>query len=140
VPVLLRPGTLTRAQIASACGERLWLPDELPGAAPRASGTLESHYAPQAKVRLMDANKLQAALDVLGPDAAAIAVYARSPLRTRSPHYRRMPDDAIETARQLFAVLRDFDAAGVKLIWIETPPDAPDWEGVHDRLRRASAA
>jgi L-threonylcarbamoyladenylate synthase len=140
VPVLLRPGTLTRAQIESACGERLWLPDELPGAAPRASGTLESHYAPQAKVRLMDANKLQTALDVLGPDAAAIAVYARSPLRTRSPHYRRMPDDAIETARQLFAVLRDFDAAGVKLIWIETPPDAPEWEGVRDRLRRASAA
>jgi L-threonylcarbamoyladenylate synthase len=140
VPVLLRPGTLTRAQIESACGERLWLPDELPGAAPRASGTLESHYAPQAKVRLMDANQLQTALDVLGPDAAAIAVYARSPLRTRSPHYRRMPDDAIETARQLFAVLRDFDAAGVKLIWIETPPDAPEWEGVRDRLRRASAA
>lgn len=140
VPVLLRPGTLTRAQIESACGERLWLPDEMPGAAPRASGTLESHYAPQAKVRLMDAKNLQAALDVLGPDAVAIAVYARSPLRTRSPHYRRMPDDAIETARQLFAVLRDFDAAGVKLIWIETPPDAPEWEGVRDRLRRASAA
>ncbi|MBK6005816.1 threonylcarbamoyl-AMP synthase [Ramlibacter ginsenosidimutans] len=140
VPVLLRPGTLTRAQIESACGERLWLPDEMPGAAPRASGTLESHYAPQAKVRLMDAKNLQVALDVLGPDAGAIAVYARSPLRTRSPHYRRMPDDAIETARQLFAVLRDFDAAGVKLIWIETPPDAPEWEGVRDRLRRASAA
>ena len=140
VPVLLRPGTLTRAQIESACGERLWLPDEMPGAAPRASGTLESHYAPQAKVRLMDAKNLQVALDLLGPDAGAIAVYARSPLRTRSPHYRRMPDDAIETARQLFAVLRDFDAAGVKLIWIETPPDAPEWEGVRDRLRRASAA
>ncbi len=140
VPVLLRPGTLTRAAIESACGERLWLPDELPGAAPRASGTLESHYAPQAKVRLMDAKNLQAALHVLGPDAGAIAVYARSPIRTRSPHYRRMPDDAIETARQLFAVLREFDAAGVKLIWIETPPDTPEWEGVRDRLRRASAA
>jgi L-threonylcarbamoyladenylate synthase len=140
VPVLLRPGTLTRAQIEAACGERLWLPDELPGAAPRASGTLESHYAPQAKVRLMEAKQLQAALDVLGPDATAIAVYARTALRTRTPHYRRMPDDAIETARQLFAVLREFDAAGVKLIWIETPPDAPEWDGVRDRLRRAAAA
>jgi L-threonylcarbamoyladenylate synthase len=139
VPVLLRPGTLTRAEIEAACGERLWLPDELPGAAPRASGTLESHYAPQAKVRLMGAKQLQAALDVLGPDAGAIAVYARSALRTRTPHYRRMPDDAIETARQLFAVLREFDAAGVKLIWIETPPDAPEWDGVRDRLRRAAA-
>lgn len=139
VPVLLRPGTLTRAQIEAACGERLWLPEERPGAAPRASGTLESHYAPRAKVRLMDARSLQAALDVLGADAAGIAVYARTALRTRSPHYRRMPDDAVETARQLFAVLRDFDAAGVKLIWIESPPADADWDGVRDRLQRASA-
>lgn len=139
VPVLLRPGTLTRAQIEAACGERLWLPDELPGAAPRASGTLESHYAPSAKVRLMDARSLQAALDLLGGDAGAIAIYARTPVRTRSPHYRRMPEDAAETARQLFAVLRDFDAAGVKLIWVEAPPDAPEWDGVRDRLRRAAA-
>lgn len=140
VPVLLRPGVLTRAQVEAACGERLWLPEELPGASPRASGTLESHYAPQAKVRLMDARSLQTALDVLGADAAAVAVYARSFLRTPTPHYRRMPDDAVETARQLFAVLRDFDAAGVKLIWVETPPDAPEWDGVRDRLRRAAAA
>jgi L-threonylcarbamoyladenylate synthase len=140
VPVLLRPGVLTRAQIEAACGERLWLPREMPDAAPRASGTLEAHYAPTAKVRLMEAKSLQTALDVLGADAAAIAVYARSALRTRSPHYRRMPDDAVETARQLFGVLRDFDAAGVKLIWVETPPDTPEWEGVRDRLRRAAAS
>lgn len=139
VPVLLRPGTLTRAQVEAACGERLWLPDELPGAAPRASGTLESHYAPSAKVRLMDARSLQSALDVLGGDATAIAIYARTPVRTRSQHYRRMPDDAAETARQLFAVLRDFDAAGVKLIWVEAPPDTAEWDGVRDRLRRAAA-
>jgi L-threonylcarbamoyladenylate synthase len=139
VPVLLRPGTLTRAQIEAACGERLWLPDELPGAAPRASGTLASHYAPNAKVRLMDGKSLQTALDVLGPDAKRIAVYARSALRTRTPHYRRMPDDPVETARQLFAVLREFDAAGVTLIWVEAPPEAPEWDGVRDRLRRAAA-
>ncbi|HET8748364.1 MAG TPA: L-threonylcarbamoyladenylate synthase [Ramlibacter sp.] len=139
VPVLLRPGTLTRAQIEAACGERVWLPEERSEAGPRASGTLASHYAPNARVRLMDAKALQTALDVLGPDAAAVAVYARSPLRTRTPHYRRMPDDAAETARQLFAVLRDFDDAGVRLIWVETPPDAPEWEGVRDRLRRAAA-
>ena len=139
VPVLLRPGVLTRAQIEGACGERLYLPEEMPGAAPRASGTLESHYAPNAKVRLMDARSLQTALDVLGADAASIAVYARTAVRARTPHYRRMPDDALATARQLFAVLREFDAAGVKLIWIESPPDAPEWEGVRDRLRRAAA-
>jgi len=39
----------------------------------------------------------------------------------------------------LFAVLREFDTAGVKLIWIETPPETPDWDGVRDRLGRAAA-
>ena len=141
VPVLLRPGVLTRQQIETACGQRLRSPQELAGAAPRASGTLESHYAPRAKVRLMDAQALQAALDVLGPHAAGIAIYSRVILQSRSSKVlrRRMPDDAVETARQLFAVLRGFDAQGVQLIWVETPPDTPEWEGVRDRLQRAAA-
>jgi L-threonylcarbamoyladenylate synthase len=140
-PVLLRPGSLTRDQIAAACGRPLRLPHELAGAVPRASGTLESHYAPSARVRLMDAPALQAALDVLGAQAARIAVYSRAILQTRSAQVlrRRMPDDAEETARQLFAVLREFDAQRVQLIWVETPPDSPEWEGVRDRLQRASA-
>jgi L-threonylcarbamoyladenylate synthase len=140
-PVLLRPGTLTRQAIEAACGQPLRSPHELEQPAPRASGTLEAHYAPSARVRLMDAKALQQALDVLGVDAAGIATWSRSILQTRSAQVlrRRMPDDAQETARQLFAVLREFDAQGVKLIWIEQPPDLPEWEGVRDRLRRAAA-
>jgi L-threonylcarbamoyladenylate synthase len=141
VPVLLRPGVLTREQVEAACGERLRSPGEVQESAPRASGTLESHYAPRARVRLMDARSLQAALDVLGRDARGIATYSRAILQTPSAQVirRRMPDDAQEAARQLFAVLRDFDAQGVSLIWVETPPDEPAWEGVRDRLERAAA-
>ena len=142
-PVLLRPGVLTRAQLEAACGEPVMDKDDVlsGSAAPRASGTLASHYAPNAKVRLMDARAIQTALDVLGADAAHIAVYARSIVRIQSSRlvYRRMPDDALATAQQLFAVLRDFDAQGVKLIWVETLPDAPQWDGVRDRLARAAA-
>jgi L-threonylcarbamoyladenylate synthase len=113
---------------------------------------LESHYAPKAKVRLMDAQGLQASLDLLGnslpanggdgaPPRPTIATYARAVLSTPSPQVlrRRMPDDAAATAQQLFAVLREFDEHGVKLIWVETPPDTPEWEGVRDRLQRAAA-
>jgi L-threonylcarbamoyladenylate synthase len=140
-PVLLRPGMITSAQVEQACGERLRLASELEGEAPRASGTLESHYAPQAKVRLMDAQGLQTALDLLGGEAQGIAIYSRVILKTPSTRVlrRRMPDDAAETARQLFAVLREFDAQGVRLIWVEMPPDTPDWAGVRDRLQRAAA-
>ena len=145
-PVLLRPGHITREQIQAACGLRLLDKEELAAAAPRASGTLEAHYAPNAKVRLMEGKALQTALDVLGRDfdggKATIAVYARSILRVPSTKvlYRRMPDDAAAAAQQLFAVLRDFDAHGVNLIWVEHPPATPDWEGVRDRLQRAAAA
>lgn len=141
-PVLLRPGAITRAQIAQACGMQPLSREDLPAHTPRASGTLEAHYAPNAKVRLMDAKALQTGLDLLGADAAHMAVYARTALRTRSSRLvmRRMPDDAAATAQQLFAVLRSFDDEGVKLIWIETPPSGPEWEGVRDRLQRAAAA
>lgn len=155
VPALLRPGTITRAQIEAACGCRLLSKEELftqitQGLeVPKASGTLESHYAPNAQVRLMDAQALQAAVDMLGSvmlpggarASASIAIYARTPLQ-RVPlavSLRRMPDDAPTTAHQLFAVLRALDATGVKLIWVETPPDTPAWEGVRDRLQRAAA-
>ena len=142
VPVLLRPGAITRAQIEAACGLRLLSKEELPAHTPRSSGTLLAHYAPNAKVRLMDARALQAGLDLLGADAAHLAVYARTPLRTVSSAVllRRMPDDASATAAQLFAVLRGLDDQGARLIWIETPPESPDWEGVRDRLQRAAAA
>lgn len=155
MPVLLRPGMVSRAQVEAVCGQPVrsqaqWQAQALHAqasgetvqAAPRASGTLEAHYAPKAKVRLMDARALRTALRVLGADAARIAVYARTPLSSPSPAVllRRMPDDAAATAQQLFAVLREFDDAGVALIWVETPPVSADWEGVSDRLQRAAAS
>jgi L-threonylcarbamoyladenylate synthase len=75
------------------------------------------------------------------PEAAQIAIYSRVILFSASPAVlrRRMPDDPVETARQLFAVLREFDEQAVRLIWVEAPPPGPEWEGVRDRLQRASA-
>ncbi len=141
-PVLLRPGGISRAQVEAACGQRLREREELAAPDPRASGTLVAHYAPSAPVRLMDAKALQTALDLLGADAAHIAIYSRAILKTPSARVirRRMPDDAAATAQQLFAVLREFDAQGVRLIWVETPPETPEWEAVRDRLQRAAAA
>ena len=149
-PVLLRPGAITPAQVEAACGRTLLSKEELlaqnqPG--PRASGTLESHYAPSATVRLMDAKALQAALDLLAsaqaPDARpTIALYHRSPLYVRSPLVvaHRMPTHAPAAAHELFAKLREMDAQGVKLIWVEAPPEASEWDGVRDRLTRAAVS
>ncbi len=142
-PVLLRPGSLDFDRIQAACGERLWRPEEMPGAAPRASGTLASHYAPQAPVRLVASDALQDAIEVLGPGepGLGLVVWARRPLQVtaRGVQVHRMPAAAPEAARELFARLRAFDAEGARLIWIESPPADAAWDGVRDRLVRAAA-
>ena len=168
-PVLLRPGAITRAQVQAACGLKVLLKDELldmAAPAPKASGTLESHYAPKARVRLMQASALQAALAGLAaneqgdaiadpdPDStngaapqaetagrSSVAVYTRNPGPSPSARFlwQRMPADAAKVAHELFAVLRKLDAQGVQQIWIEAPPAGAEWEGVRDRLQRAAA-
>jgi L-threonylcarbamoyladenylate synthase len=142
-PVLLRPGVLTRAQLEAACAESVLDNAALAANAPRASGTLDSHYAPNAKVRLMNKTELQAALAAVEP-SLRIAVYAYSisgieAISAASVLYRAMPLQASQVAHELFAVLREFDAQGVAQIWVETLPDAADWDGVRDRLMRAAA-
>ena len=138
-PALLRPGLLSRDRIEAALGAPL---RERDAQSPRASGDLRSHYAPEAKLRLMNAQQLRDALEVLGPQAGSLklAVYSRTALRPgRGVDYRRMPEQPAAAAHELFAVLRDFDARGARLIWVEQPPASADWEGVNDRLTRAAA-
>ena len=144
-PVLLRPGVLTRAQIEAAAQEPLHDAD---AAAPRAPGTLATHYAPRAGVRLMSpgliGTSLQAfqALQTAGREAASLAVYSRAaPLQAQpGVRQRRMPERPDAVAHELFAVLREFDDEGVQLIWIEAPPPGPEWDGVRDRLQRAATS
>ncbi len=163
VPVLLRPGVLTATQIEFACGQNLVADSVLNSLSkeeqakqsirrleadlsplettPRASGMLESHYSPKAKLRLMDAKALQTALDILGTDAKHIAVYSRQQMHSASTNilFRRMPEDAGSAAQQLFATLRELDQPDIKLIWVETPPGDSVWDGVRDRVTRAAA-
>jgi len=137
-PVLLRPGILTRERIETAAGAPL---RERATGSPRAPGTLAAHYAPKAKLRIMAAPMLKAALDVLGGDSLRLAVYSRSipsGVATGVAH-RRMPARPEQAAHELFAVLRELDREGVHLIWVEEPPPGPEWDGVRDRLVRAAA-
>jgi L-threonylcarbamoyladenylate synthase len=151
-PVLLRPGALTREALQAAAGVALRDADT---DAPRAPGTLEAHYAPRATVRLMPGAALTDALAIWCDARAAaprtatrrqptLAVYSRT---ARLPSgagnlglvMRSMPTGARAAAFELFAVLREFDALGVGLIWVEHPPPGSEWDGVRDRLQRAAA-
>jgi L-threonylcarbamoyladenylate synthase len=147
-PVLLRPGQITRSHIEAACGRAVLdkdAPQEvLSQSAPRASGTLESHYAPRAKVRLMTADDIAHKLQALGPHANNLGLWsARRPTNEEGVGagvlWRQQATTAEQAAHDLFSVLRDLDARGVTQIWVQLPPDTPEWEGVRDRLQRAAA-
>ena len=141
--VLLRPGTLERSTIEAVAGDLRAPGGRVSHAAP---GTLEAHYAPRARLRMMPAAALSAALADLPAPASALAVYSRSVPASRGrpsarlAAWRIMPDDATAAARQLFAALRELDRSGVAEIWVEAPPGTPEWDGVRDRLQRAAAA
>lgn len=143
--VLLRPGTLTRSAIEAVLGGPL---EDRDAAAPRAPGTLDAHYAPRARVRLMSAAMLRSAIELLGaapadPASAVplkLAVYSRLlPPAGAVAIHQAMPARADQAAHELFSVLRRFDDLGAQLIWVEEPPAAAEWDGVRDRLVRASA-
>jgi len=148
-PVLLRPGAITAEQVQAVCGLKVLQKEELAAIdtqAPKASGTLDSHYAPRARVRLMDGMAIREALtsllaEAVGQGAAPVlGIWSHAPLALSDARcvWQAMPGDAALAAQQLFATLRSLDAQGVHQIWVETPPASAAWDGVRDRLQRAA--
>lgn len=138
-PVLLRPGKISASQIADVIGVLPCAPD---GAAPRASGTLASHYAPGTPVAIVPSARLVQTLETLENRHRKVALLHFSLL----PAGRKMalagevslycsPD---VYAHQLYAVLRQLDMIGADVLVVEETPQDEAWKGVNDRLRRAA--
>lgn len=134
-PVLLRPGHISASQIAAVIGAMPVAPD---ASAPRASGTLESHYAPKAPVALAATVQLQALLNALADKGRRVALIHYSPLLTRACATHALPEDPAGYAHGIYAALRAMDRTDAELILVETPPQDDSWLGVNDRLRRSA--
>jgi L-threonylcarbamoyladenylate synthase len=136
-PVLLRPGQITQPELTAVCGQLVRTQSEYldegrlltqsnrqlnsENSAPKASGTLESHYAPRAKLRLISSQEALSA-----PTQQTIHIY-------------QLPDTPAKAAQELFAKIRRLDQAGIQEIWVTKPPEGASWDGVRDRLQRAAA-
>ncbi len=133
---LLRPGGIARAELEGVLHAAVDLASD---GAPRASGTLAAHYAPTARMLLVEADELEGAVRRHAADNG-IAVLARRPLPPgiEVPLWRRAADDARSYAHDLYATLRELDRWGCTLLIVEAPPPGPEWEAVRDRLQRAA--
>lgn len=132
-PVLLRPGHISAQQIADVIGQLPAAPDQ---AAPRASGTLESHYAPRTPVTMLEHDALLAALADLQKKSIKVAVISHALPALLTPQ-QSLPADPAGYAYGIYAALRAMDQTGSDLILVETPPQGAPWQGVNDRLRRS---
>ena len=137
-PALLRPGIITAAQIEAALGEPLAAPH---AQSPRAPGTLEKHYAPRTPVMLVEADlidELTRSFARQGKRVAVLARNARQPLIDKLT-WIAAPEAPAGYAHDLYANLRQLDAAGCGVMLVEEPPLTMEWAAVRDRLGRAAA-
>src|SRR5438132_11094328 len=129
VPVLLRPGGVTLEQLTDLLGAIETAPADAD--APRAPGSLPSHYAPELPLRL-DAWEVRPgeALLAFGPDA---------PRGFAEVQWLSRSGDLAEAAANLFALLRRLDDPRFTGIAVMPIPERGLGRAINDRLRRAAA-
>jgi len=134
VPVILRPGMITAQQIAAVIKIPVLLAQKN---APRVSGSLESHYAPQTKMILMEREELISYVEKIN---FPVAVLVRKPLSTKNKSVQviLMPEDAKNYAHDLYRILRELDHRSFNELLVERVPLTSDWIAITDRLKRAN--
>jgi L-threonylcarbamoyladenylate synthase len=146
VPVVLRPGAISAADLAQLVGGVAAGRPDPHGEDPRPSpGMLARHYAPRARLLLYDPSDEreddQAGQRVNEEVARGGRVGALMREGTPPPGVGRaiaMPRTPDAYARRLYAALHELDDAGCSLVIVERVPDEDAWAAVADRLERAS--
>lgn len=143
-PRILRPGGLPRGAIEEVCGPVDII--DRKEAQPTSPGQLESHYAPRASLRLVEAGSL--AGSAVGTEDALLFFDEASRASfhaAAAPRGRKGPErilsargDLHEAAAALFDILHEFDLLGVSSIWAERVPAEGLGLAVNDRLWKAS--
>ena len=123
-PIILRPGAVTSAMIKDATALDVGSENILKT---KASGLLESHYAPRAKVILdQTPNKgdgFIALSDIKTPEGV---------IRLASPK------NNIEYAKQIYQALRDADEKNIAKVFINLPKGDDIAVAIRDRMKKAA--
>jgi L-threonylcarbamoyladenylate synthase len=141
---ILRPGMIHVESLAAVCGEVRDSEFKIQSSELRSPGLLKKHYSPKAKLLVLnwrnDADlKSQITNRKSQIQNCHVIAHTKIPSAENFADVSVMPHDAEAFARAIYAELHRCDAAGADLIVVESPPESPEWSGIADRLRRASA-
>jgi L-threonylcarbamoyladenylate synthase len=152
--ILYRPGAITAEQIRAVAGEVMLFqggaePVETPMQPLAAPGLGLRHYAPRARLLLLDApwDELSRELEraMAGLSGETIGILLPAGLDTQPPGAGLAEfyvwgnwHAAEELARNLYAGLRALDARGCTVILCPLPPEEGIGAAIRDRLRKAA--
>jgi len=146
-PAILRPGAIGRERLEQLLGPIDFTPATDHSAPAASPGRLPVHYAPTApafRFTNSDLARLQNLLSSrLGRSTVFLIIEGTelaAQLRqwTNSGTIIEMPASADDYARRLYAAFHEADDRRPDAIWVQQPPDQPQWDAVKDRLSRAT--
>lgn len=137
-PSILRPGGVTREELSAALGVELAVPSSSPVRVP---GQHPSHYAPRARVVLVEPELLAAEAQRAQEAGHQVGVLLPSALATDSVKAHAVieaPASMPAYARGLYGYLREFDQRECDLILACLPAREGLGLAIANRLRRAA--
>ncbi len=141
VAVVLRPGAITLEQLRRVCGDTVLGAGEQ--GAPRSPGMKYRHYAPSARVWVIEGRAAEARVEgqrtiarlrAAGRRVGAIAIGGE---RYQGAEEFRVPTLAA-LGRELYAIFREADARGLEDLVVRAVPDRGLGRAVMNRLRKAA--
>lgn len=145
-PSILRPGPLTRGQLAAVMGGAVVDAPGIVHGIARGPGMAVRHYAPRTRLEMPAdpparvAELLRQGLRVGWLTLAAAAPVTRELAKAAELVVVPADVDPQGFARALYATLHALDRRGLDRIVVDPPPDDDRWRAVRDRLARAAGA
>lgn len=140
-PRLLRPGAITREELAEALGQPVPLHRRTSTKSSKsqvAPGSLKRHYSPQTPMQLH--RRISSSLVSRGQaDEAWLYIARPRGPQPKNVFWLDLHGDLNLAARSLFARLRELDSAGFRIIHAENAQGQGRAAAINDRLRRAAA-
>jgi L-threonylcarbamoyladenylate synthase len=141
VPMILRPGWITREMIAETVGEvRQAISEE---ELKRSPGTRYRHYSPSARVVLLENASAEVihkiCTDLLKTES--VALISKTPVLIEDSRFAAilLEDNPADYARRIYAALRELDDKDAQVIVVEGISDKGKGAAVMDRLKRAAS-
>ena len=143
-PQVLRPGMIHAESLAAVIGNLQPSSFNFQPSKLRSPGLLAKHYSPKAKLVILnwrDDEDLRVQLSTFNfqPSTTHVIAHTKIPMGGDFAGVSVIPHDAEAFARAIYAELHGCDEAGAQVVVVEAPPETPEWSGIADRLRRASA-